>query len=252
MNKLLISIFGILVPVFLFGATNVVPKVEYTRGFIENIRTNDTLVNARGVPYSVEGIKTFYTNSIRVTVTNTADFQFSGFVANAINAYDIRLYLDQTNSAPYSASVLYEVYDHSNRRAENLLFSDAGATAASSAPTTNGTLMSTLFTSASGIGATTSAVTDASSIIIGDMYYQQDALTGSNGFVRAVSVTGNVVTRGSANYNSYGIGSLYSHVERFTVPFYQDLTGSSSMWFRVTFPGNVTNSITIRVVYVRL
>ena len=130
------------------------------------------------------------------------------------------------------------------------MFSDAGATAAASAITTNGSLMSTLFTAPSGIGATTSAVTDASSVILGDMYYQQDTVSGSNGFVRAVSVSGNVVTRGNTNRNSYAVGSLYSHVERFIVPAYRDSTGSSSMWFRVSFPGNVTNRIAVRAVYI--
>jgi len=71
MNKLLTSILGVLVPVFLFAATNVVPKVEYTKGFIENIRSNDTLVNASGVPYSSGGAASW--GAISGTLSSQSD-----------------------------------------------------------------------------------------------------------------------------------------------------------------------------------
>jgi hypothetical protein len=184
-----------------------------------------------------------------IVVTNS----FSGSIALPVNFMEIaeiRLYINSTNGPiPYSAPFKYEFYNHSDRRADNLVFSDVGATTAGSQPTTNGYLTKVTNTAVSAIGASTNVVSDASSFIIGDTSWQQQLTGGTNGFHRITAISGNTITHGTTNRTDYMIGSLYSHVERCQIPFYYDFTGTSNLWYTFAFSSNVTNSLGVQIGY---
>lgn len=206
-------------------------------------------INMSGKTISNQAPQTLQWLTNTVVVTNSLNGSIA-LPVNGLEIGEIRLYINTTNGPmPYSAPFKYEFYNHSDRRADNLVFSDVGATTAGSQPTTNGYLTCVTNTSLSPIGASTNVVSDASSFIIGDTSWQQQLTGGSNGFHRITAISGNIITHGTTNRTDYMGGSIYSHAERCQVPFYYDFTGTSNLWFTFVFTANVTNSLGVQVGY---
>jgi hypothetical protein len=206
-------------------------------------------INMSGKVISNQAPQTIQWLTNTIVVTNSLSSSIA-LPVNGLNISEIRLYINTTNGImPYSAPFKYEFYNHSDRRADNLVFSDVGATTAGSQPTTNGYLTCVTNTAISVLGATTNVVSDASSFIIGDTSWQQQLTGGSNGFHRITAISGNLITHGTTNRTDYMIGSIYSHVERCQGTFYYDFTGTSNLWYTFTFTANVTNSLGVQVGY---
>ena len=138
MNKLSTIVLSILIPIFLFGATNVTPKVEYTKGFIENIRSNDTLVNGSGQPYSSGGaaswgaisgtlssqtdLNTQLTN--RYTISQLASTNLGSEGTGLIGAqggYNLKRFFQDTQVRGISRD--YPIFTYSQSPASNLVVS---------------------------------------------------------------------------------------------------------------------------------
>ena len=246
MNKIKYMItlaFFLMCQYVISGTITQTNKMIFTDGVIISNIVNNINMSGKSITNQASQAMLWQTNTI--VVTNS----FSGSIpltANGLEISEIRLFINNTNGPmPYSAPFKYEFFNHSDRRSDNLLFSDVGSTAVATQPTTNGYLTCVTNIAVSAIGATTDVVSDASSFIIGDTVYQQQLTGGSNGYHRISNIAGNIITHGTTNRTDYAIGSLYSHVERFQIPFYYDLTLTSNLWYTFAFTANVTNSLSL-------
>jgi hypothetical protein len=182
---------------------------------------SNSLINLNNTSYWV-------TNT--VVVSNSLEFAIP-LVDNRVMLDDIRMYISTTNNSPVSKRASIQLFRNSNRRCDKLVYLD-----------TNQLYWSSLNTVATTAGSTSNTVSDASGVILNDLYYIGDN-TITNSFCRPTNTTASIIYWGSTNIYAYTTTSLVSHVNQFGGFPYYDQNNTSQLWFRIQFTTPWTTTV---------
>ena len=193
-----------------------------------------TIGDINAIVTNRDNITYWVTNT--VVVSNSLDFAIQ-LVDNRVMLDDIRMYFSETNNAPASKRASIQLFRNSNRRCDKLVYLD-----------TNQLYWVSLNTVATSQGSTSNTVSDASGVVLNDLYYIKDNNT-INGFCRPTNTTSTIIYWGSTNLNAYTTTSLVSHVSQFGGFPYYDQNNSSQLWFRLTFTTPYTGTVQTLINY---
>jgi hypothetical protein len=163
-------------------------------------------------------------------VSNSLDFSIT-LQDNRVMLDDIRMYISTTNNSPVSKRASIQLFRNSNRRCDKLVYLD-----------TNQLYWTSLNTVATTEGSTSNTVSDASGVILNDLYYIGDN-TLTNEFCRPTNTTSSIIYWGSTNIYAYTTTSLVSHVNQFGGFPYYDQNNTSQLWFRIQFTTPWTTTV---------
>jgi hypothetical protein len=187
---------------------------------------------------SISDASAIYWVTNTVVVTNTAEFSIAGLAANKITLHDVRMFLCLTNGAPLTKRATIGLYRNSNYRDDALTYLD-----------TNQLYYSVLTTESGVDGESSNVVADASGSVVNDLYYKAITGTTTTDYQRVQSATATAIIWGCTNLFNSDSNMLISHVNQYGGFPYYDATGSSSMWFRLTFTSGYTGTIQTVVNY---
>ena len=175
-------------------------------------------------------LNTSYWVTNTFVVSNSLDFAIP-LVDNRVMLDDIRMYTITTNDSPISKRASIQLFRNSNRRCDKMVYLD-----------TNQLYWRSLNTVATTAGSTSNTVSDASGVILNDLYYIGDN-TLTNEFCRPTNTTASIIYWGATNLNAYTTTSIVSHVNQFGGFPYYDQNNTSQLWFRIQFTTPWTTTV---------
>ena len=187
-----------------------------------------TLGDINAIVTNRDNVTYWVTNTF--VVSNSLDFSIT-LQDNRVMLDDIRMYTITTNDSPISKRASIQLFRNSNRRCDKMVYLD-----------TNQLYWRSLNTVATTAGSTSNTVSDASGVILHDLYYIGDnSLT--NEFCRPTNTTASIIYWGATNLNSYTTTSIVSHVNQFGGFPYYDQNNTSQLWFRIAFTTPWTTTV---------
>jgi hypothetical protein len=210
--------------------TKTYPNFDFTTdagGISAATATNiaQTVVKASHAP-------TYYvTNTI--VVSNSADFNIT-IADNNIRVRWMAMFLSATNEAATSKRASFAMFNRPDRLCDSVIYAD-----------TNQLYWSSPSTSAQSAGATTGTVADASGVVLMDRRYavgngaRFDFLTATNANATTIfwGCTNKYATTADAN-------TKVSHANYLTPVFYDDDSGTSNAWCRISWTTPYTGTVT--------
>jgi len=210
------------------GATSV--KVPY------NTSSNDA-AQVYYVDNSFSTRTTLLNTTGSVEVANSTSFIIP-LLYSPVELVDCRFYLGTTNGAPVSKRATFRIMQKPYDRCNDLVYMY-----------TNQLYFSTTTTLAGASDTFTNVVGDASGFIINDMYTKPT--TSPQTWQTVSNYTSTVVSWNCSNIVSEATGTLVSHVNRWRLSLYNDLTGGTNLYVNLSFNTPYTNQISWSCDYYR-
>ena len=227
-NTIAILVFAILttqVTQVLAQSTNI-ESAAYQ--FRSDVQVDGTLI-AKFPPY-------YITNT--VVISNSLDFAVSTLPQNNLKIRYMTMFLSATNEAATSKRAIVSVYSRSDRLCDSLIYLH-----------TNLLFWTSLSTTAVGLGASTSTVSDASGVVLYDRYSVGNGITWD--WLTATNKTSTTINWACTNKYATTTATLISHANYFTPIYFDDESNVSSIWFRVIWTTPATGTVTTITKYSR-